>query len=485
MSKIAISEGEYKVLNTIVRLGRKNLELKVLSEITGIPVSTLSSITKLLAQKGLISIHEEIKDKLELSERGIQILNKGLPEEMLISILKSKDKIDINDIKGILGKETEIALGQARRKGLIEIKEGKVRLKVDYGHALLKINELLRALEMVNQGVIPSKELLSELKKRGFIRVVRKKHTYIVIPENINDLFKKVNIEVSRLSHDLLKSGQWKRTTFRAYDVGSEPPKILPARKHFLVEFIEMIKDIMKELGFKEVQGPMIEVELFNFDVLFQPQDHPAREIHDTLWIASPSAADLSEHSDLVHRAKEVHERSWGYSWDPKRAARIVLRSQTTAVSVRTLLNKPKEPMRFFTLDKVFRADAVDASHLSDFHQLDGIEGWDGYSFRDLLGTLDEIAKRLNLSIKFKPAYFPFTEPSVEGYVRLPNGKWLELFGAGLFRPEVLEILDISYPVGAWGFGIERLAATYYGINDVRILYSKDYDFIRSFPLVL
>jgi len=109
--------------------------------------------------------------------------------------------------------------------------------------------------------------------------------------------------------------------------------------------------------------------------------------------------------------------------------------------------------------------------------------GWPGYTFRDLIGLLQEVANRLGLRLKLKPAYFPFTEPSVEGYVRLPNGKWLELFGAGMFRPEVLEAAGVDYPVGAWGFGVERLAAAFYGIQDIRDLYTREVDRIRSFPL--
>nr|MEB3859775.1 phenylalanyl-tRNA synthetase subunit alpha [Desulfurococcales archaeon] len=138
-------------------------------------------------------------------------------------------------------------------------------------------------------------------------------------------------------------------------------------------------------------------------------------------------------------------------------------------------------PVRAFTVDRVFRYDPVGPTRLPEFHQLDGIEGDYGYSFRDLLGTLASIAERLGLKVKFKPAYFPFTEPSVEGYVRFPGGRWVELFGAGIFRPEVTRALGIDYTVGAWGMGVERLALAFYGLTDIRSLYTQDVDFIRSF----
>ena len=244
-----------------------------------------------------------------------------------------------------------------------------------------------------------------------------------------------------------------------------------------------MLKDIMKELGFVEVRGPLVDIELFNFDVLFQAQDHPAREIHDTLRVKEPKRVPLDEYSSLVERVARVHERGWGYKWNPEIAARVLLRSQTTAVSARVLARRPEPPIRFFTLGRVYRSDVVDATHLPEFHQLDGIMGWPGYTFRDLIGILREVAGRLGLELRLKPGYFPFTEPSVEGYVRLPNGKWLELFGAGLFRPEVLEAVGVDYPVGAWGFGVERLAAAFYGVNDIRDLYTRDVEKLRRFPL--
>jgi phenylalanyl-tRNA synthetase alpha chain len=148
------------------------------------------------------------------------------------------------------------------------------------------------------------------------------------------------------------------------------------------------------------------------------------------------------------------------------------------------LLKKEDLPIRVFTIDRVFRPDVIDAKHFIEFEQCEGIVVSDGLNFRHLLGYLKEIAKIFGAkAVRFKPAYFPFTEPSVEGYVKLPNGRWLELLGAGLFRPEVLEIAGVDYPVGAWGLGVERFAAAYYGITDVRLLYARDYDFIRSFRL--
>ncbi len=315
---------------------------------------------------------------------------------------------------------------------------------------------------------------------RGLIRREARRSIVLRVKVNPEEALARARVEAAGLTRDMLKSGEWRRLRFKTYNVKAEPPRVLPARRHFLAEFIERLRDILRELGFREVRGPLVELELFNFDVLFQAQDHPAREIHDSLWIKSPRRGDLSGYSDLVERVASVHERGWKYRWSSEVASRYILRSQTTAVSARILATRPNPPARFFTVGKVFRSDAVGPTRLPEFHQLDGIEGDEGYTFRDLLGRLDEIASMLGLKLKFKPAYFPFTEPSVEGYVRLPNGRWLELFGAGMFRPEVLEAVGVDYPVGAWGFGIERLAMAFYGVSDIRKLYTRDVDEVRG-----
>jgi len=134
-----------------------------------------------------------------------------------------------------------------------------------------------------------------------------------------------------------------------------------------------------------------------------------------------------------------------------------------------------------FCLSKVFRPDVIDAKHSVEFHQLDGIIGDYVINFRHLLGILATIAKELGFeAIKFVPGYFPFTEPSVEGFVKHPKLGWVECLGAGLFRPEVLKPLDIDYQVIAWGIGVDRLAMIRLGINDIRDLHTMRLDKLRD-----
>ncbi len=483
--RVPVSEGEYQLLRLIVEKGFREGSLDEAARVLGMDKSSLASLAMLLRDKGLLEVLESEEEFYVLSERGEEALARGLPEELVVMYLAERGgSAKVREVVKALGAEGNIGLGQARRKSLVEIEAGVVRLTKPDAEALSEARKLRSLLEAVKSGIEPpDRTMLEEALKRGLVRAEKRRSMVIRVAMEPGKLLEAVEPEASRLTRDMLKTGEWRRYRFRPYNVEAMPPRVLPARKHFLGEFIEMLKDVMRELGFREVRGPLVELELFNFDLLFQAQDHPAREIHDSLWIREPRRSDLSRYGELVERVRRIHERGWGYSWDEGVASRYILRSQTTAVSARILASKPEPPARFFTLGKVYRSDAVGPTRLPEFHQLDGIEGDHGYTFRDLLGRLEEIASMLGLKVKFKPAYFPFTEPSVEGYVRLPSGRWLELFGAGMFRPEVLEAAGIDYPVGAWGFGIERLAMAFYGINDIRLLYTRDMDELRRAKL--
>ncbi len=482
--EVVVSEGEYRLLSLMRDKGFREGSLEEASRVLGVDVSTLASLTMLLKDKGLIDVREVGLKKLVLTEKGLDALSRGLPEERLLNIIvEGGGLVDIGRVNDVLGSEASIAIGQARRRGLIEVSGGYVKLSVRLDEARASLETLRYSLEGCGRGVYPELQILREFKSRGLVKEVEDKVIYLRLLEDPGEILKRVKVEVSKINSEMLREGLWRRFKLRAYNVEAEPPRVYLARLHFLQEFIEMVRDIMKEMGFVEARGPIVEMELFNFDLLFQAQDHPAREIHDSLWIKAKPANIEASYGDLTARVARVHEENWGYKWSPEIASRLMLRSQTTAVSSRVLSTRPEPPIRIFTLGRVYRHDVVDATHLPEFHQLDGIEGYPGYTFRDLLGTLREISERLNLHVKFKPAYFPFTEPSVEGYVRLPNGRWLELYGAGLFRPEVLEMAGVDYPVGAWGFGIERLAAAYYGVEDIRILYAGDVRYITEFKI--
>ncbi len=294
--------------------------------------------------------------------------------------------------------------------------------------------------------------------------------------------------EVSQLSPELLKDGSWRHKRFRKYTINLRAPRIGIGRKHPYREFLDSVKTKLVSMGFQEMRGSLVETEFWNMDALFMPQFHPARDIHDVYFLKAPTHAQ-SIAEPFLSRVAETHEHGgatgstgWGYRFDRNRAKRLVLRSQGTAVSARTLASAPAVPGKYFSIARCFRYDQVDATHATDFFQVEGIVLGDDINFRTLLGLLNLFAREVAQAkeVKFLPAYFPFTEPSVELHVRHPRLGWMELGGAGLFRPEVTLPLGVSVPVIAWGLGLDRMAMVALGIHDIRELFTDNLDLIRT-----
>ena len=245
-------------------------------------------------------------------------------------------------------------------------------------------------------------------------------------------------------------------------------------------------------MGFKEMTGNIIQTSFWNFDALFVPQDHPARDLQDTLFIKNPEKGYLPK-KELVKRVSETHKsgwttgsKGWGYNWKEEEAQLNLLRTHTTVLSAQVIsrLKYNDLPCKFFSIGKVFRNEALDWSHLSEFYQSEGIVVDENVNFKNLLGYLKEFFKKMGFEkIRFRPGYFPYTENSIEPEVFHPiNKKWIELGGAGIFRPEVVKpLLGKDIPVLAWGLGIERIVSLYYEINDLRDLYENDIKKLREF----
>jgi phenylalanyl-tRNA synthetase alpha chain len=299
--------------------------------------------------------------------------------------------------------------------------------------------------------------------------------------------------EINQLTPDLLKDGGWRGKTFRKYNIGLKPSRIAAGKKHPYREFLDLVKAKLVAMGFEEMRGPLVESEFWNNDALYMPQFHPARDIHDVYFVKDPQYARsipepyLSQVTQTHRSGWKTGSVGWRYLFDAQRAKRLVLRSQGTAVSSRTLAGQspngePKIPGKYFSMARCFRYDQVDATHACDFFQVEGIVLGEEINFRTLLGLLQlfavEVAKAKE--VKFLPAYFPFTEPSVELHVRHPKLGWMELGGAGLFRPEVTLPLGVEVPVIAWGLGLDRMAMVALDIADIRDLFSTDLDLIRT-----
>ncbi|MFX1575407.1 MAG: phenylalanine--tRNA ligase subunit alpha, partial [Promethearchaeota archaeon] len=239
---------------------------------------------------------------------------------------------------------------------------------------------------------------------------------------------------------------------------------------------------------------PIVESAFYCFDALFQPQDHPAREMQDTFYLDNPKIAKLPER-DRVLAVQETHESGgdsgsigWGYKWDLETAKKIVLRTHTTSTTMRRLAQFYREddkvPVKVFCVDRVFRNERVDKSHLAEFTQVEGIVIDDNATLCDLIGLLSEFYRKIGFKkIVTRPGFFPYTEPSMEVAVYYDKlGEWLEMGGSGIFRPEVTYPWGIKEPtrVLAWGLGLERIAMPYYGREDMRDFYINPIKWLRQ-----
>jgi phenylalanyl-tRNA synthetase alpha chain len=292
--------------------------------------------------------------------------------------------------------------------------------------------------------------------------------------------------EVGQLTPEMLRDGSWRGVAFREYAVNAPASRLLPGRRNAYVEYLDSVKDKLVSLGFQQFDGPIVETEFWNSDALFMPQFHSARDIHDVYYVKTPDHAREIE-EPFLSRVAATHEngwetgsRGWNYAFDRDFTRRLILRSQGTVMSAKTL-HTAEIPGKYFGVLRCFRYDQVDATHLSDFYQTEGIVLGEDVNLRSLLGMLRMFAEELAgaTEVRYVPGYFPFTEPSVEVHIKHPKLGWFELGGSGIFRPEVTKPMGIDVPVLAWGLGIDRMALMHLGLNDLRELFSPDIENVR------
>ena len=434
-----------------------------LSKKTGMNRDGVARTLFFLSQKGLAEMSEEKREEWKVTEEGRRWIKEGFPEEEV----REWDGKSVRELPPHIREK----LGWLKESGMVEIKEGRVV----YKGGRYKLKE---ALERIGEGKEVEEKYLKELRKRGAIemervRVIKGR----VTPKGLEEL-KKGEGEIGRLSREVLERGTWKGKAFRPFNIDIEAVKPWKGGyRHIVRKAIDEIKDVFVSMGFEEMEGRYVESAFWNFDALFQPQDHPSRELADTFYLEGKK---LDAEEGFVEGIKKAHEAFWGGEWRREEAEKVVLRTHTTVLSARTLVSGRKG--KFFAIGKVFRNEAIDYKHLAEFHQIEGIVAEEGVTFRHLLGILKEFYARLGFEeIRFRPSYFPYTEPSLEIEVWFePKQEWVELGGAGMFRWEMLKAWGIEHNVLAWGLSLERPLMMLLGLEDIRDLYRNDIDFIRE-----
>ena len=475
-----------------------------IAENTGMDIKSVMSAAGSLASKDIIDVEKDVEEVISLSDAGKDVAQNKLPERRILDVLADKKEIHMKDLANVSGldkKDANIAIGWLRRKNWAQIDKGVVKItdlgsdsKDKLGGDEELLNHLTEARSIIKGKL--SGNLLDGFKKlndrKNIINVKKNtSHSFKLLDKGqaILDEGFTIQEQATQLTHQQLKDGEWKSLQYRPYDITAEAPVAFAGKKHPLRVIIDEIREIFLNMGFSEDNGEYVESAFWNFDSLFQPQDHAAREMQDTFYLKNPLTCDLPD-MDLVKLTAETHETGadtgsvgWQYDWSEDIARQSVLRTHTTGISTKHLFEH-EPPIKMFSVGRVFRRETFDYKHLPEFHQVEGLVCDEGISYQNLLGTLKEFYKKLGFEVRFRPAYFPYTYLSTETEIYLEEKEsWIELGGAGMFRPEVLKPLGINQPALAFGLGIERLAMIRYDVEDIRMLYKSDIKWLRELPI--
>ncbi|HTY44339.1 MAG TPA: phenylalanine--tRNA ligase subunit alpha [Patescibacteria group bacterium] len=447
-----------------------------------------------LENKKIVKLSFLKKKIIEIGVNGALYKKRGLPERRLLNLLDEKRILKFDEAQKeskLSDDEFKASIGALKKKAMIEIKNEKIILSASKDEISKKMLEenFIESLPVEYDSLTKEQEYaFKSLQSRKNIVQIKEKITTEIEPTELGKKLENYKIKnenlIEQITPEMIKRELWKGKKFRRYDISSPLPKINGGKRHFVAQSSDYARKIWTEMGFKEMTGNIVQTSFWNFDALFTAQDHPVREMQDTFFIDRKLKGNLPD-KKIVNAVRNSHEKGvngskgWGYSWNEEEAKKLVLRTHTTCLSSQTLsqLKKNELPAKFFAIGKCFRNETVDWSHGFEFNQTEGIVIDKNANFRHLLGYLKEFFSKMGFEkIRFRPSYFPYTEPSVEIDVYHPEKKiWLELGGAGMFRPEVvIPLLGENIPVLAWGPGIDRMMMDYYEIKDFREMYKND-----------
>lgn len=490
---------EKTILVSLASLGVKEMAMDDLSSKNGLTIDQVRRGIEWLKAKKLIAVNEVETESYSLGVEGRAIAANGLPERRLIDLIKkSGGSCDFSTASKLLGEEFSGALGRARKNNWVKIVGNKLQFS---GSTDERTKEELMLERLKAESSIPVYSLskdeldtIDELKgwHGGFIQKSESKKISVVITDEGRRVASlSTTDEIDTITPAILRNGSWKTMPLRAIDVTSPAPKVYPGRRHPMRLFMDEVRETFVSLGFEEIFGPMVQSALWNFDALFIPQEHSAREMQDTFYVSGLKAR-LDDFRNQIKEIKSVHENGsntgslgWQYIWKEEEAARVVLRTHTTAVTISHLAKYKPTEARVFSVGRVFRNEKTNYKRNPEFFQIEGVMVGEKLNLRNLIYILSKFYSKLGFNqIKFWPTFFPYTEPSLQvmAYMK-ESAKWIELGGMGVFRPEVTLPLGVKNPVLAWGLGLDRLVMLKYGISDIRQLFGANLEWLRQVEL--
>ncbi len=467
-----LPEAQVAVLETAD--AQEDRPITEIADEAGLKPETATGAAFALEAEDLLAVTEQSTERLELTAEGRRYVEAGLPEVRLYEAARDTDgeRVDLGTAigrAGLDGETVDIALANLARKGYGEIESGEIQLAdADPGS-----DPEAAALAALAAGEEPSDGPVDRLVERGLVdrdegtrRLVR------LTGQGVTELMAGVERaeRVDQLTPELLTSGEWRDVEFAEYNVAADAPDVRAGRKHPLRQMADRVKDVFVGMGFEEMQGPTVDADFWINDCLFMPQDHPARTHWDRFAVETPARIDDLP-ADLVERVRTAHREGVGTDgegyhspWDEAFARELALRGHTTSLTARHLAGEAvgdlEPPQRWFSVEKAYRNDELDDTHLLEFYRQFGIT-----------------------DLEFKPTYNPYTEPSFELFGRHPEtDELIEIGNSGLFRPEMLEPLGVEADVMAWGLALERLLMLATGAEDIRDVHGTlvDLEYLRT-----
>ncbi|RKP12214.1 tRNA synthetases class II core domain (F)-domain-containing protein [Piptocephalis cylindrospora] len=446
-----------------------------------------------LADKEMVQYTTLEKELWVLSKEGQDIANTGSHEaKVFYAVPAGTEGLEMAELTAKLGPAAKIGQGKAFKNKWIK-KDGSKLLRLVESIEDQAQDDLQ---EIVRTGNHSKADVLKDLKRRKLCD--RQRLTSYSVSKGPNFSLTERHQETD-ITAEMLQNKSWKESSFKKYNFAASAPPPPSGHLHPLMKVREEFRQIFLEMGFSEMPANrFVENSFWNFDALFVPQAHSARDLQDTFYISDPAVSGPIPEA-VLGRVAKVHSEGgygsvgYGTEWKRSEADKLVLRTHTTAVSAHMLYllaQQPEfQPAKYFSIDRVFRNESVDATHLAEFHQVEGVIADRNATLGNLIGFMDAFFAKMGVhNIRFKPTYNPYTEPSMEIFSYHAGLKeWVEIGNSGMFRPELTRPLGLPEDVRVlgWGLSLERPTMIKYGIDNIRELlgHKVDLGMIQRNPL--
>lgn len=449
-----------------------------------------------LASKEMVKYDIISREYFFLTPEAKEIVLNGSPEARIFNAISlATDGITLEELSKMVGPSLEFGQKQVFKNRWVKKVGNKLFKNVDSITDVIAHN--LKIIE--ESGTHSDLNVIIDLRKR---RLLEKNKIVSFSVKKGPKFSLNIKEQITDFTTTILQSKSYESMEFKPYNFDAKGTVPSFGSLHPLLKMKDEFRSIFFELGFEEMPtNKFVESCFWNFDSLFVPQQHPARDSQDTFYIKSPESSKPIKDQKYLETVQRIHEKGdfgsigYRYPWSIEESMKLVLRTHTTSVSavmLYKLINQEGgfKPVKYFSIDRVFRNEAVDATHLAEFHQVEGVIADYDLTLGDLIGFMEVFYSKIGIkNLKFKPTYNPYTEPSLEIFSYHEGLKrWVEIGNSGMFRPEMLESMGFpkNVRVHGWGLSLERPTMIKYNFNNIRDLlgHKINLDMIQSCPAI-